>query len=307
MNSLKSFDEMLSLYESKGRRCKAVIVSPNDDHVEYVIKRCTDNKLVDITLVYDGGELESISEYAKLNNLKTVSCADTPSAAQEGVRLVRNHEADVLMKGSLSTDVLLHAVIDKANGNGLLAKDTVMSHVALIESPAYHKLLMASDVAVIPSPDLNQFDAMINYDCKIARTLGASQPKVALIHFTEKINPKFAICGIYETLKSNALSGKYGNALADGPMDVKTACDKESAKYKHMSSPVIGDADIVILPDLEAGNTFYKTVSFFGKSKMAGLVTGTMAPIVVGSRADTAESKFFSLIFSCLAANDNLT
>ncbi len=305
MEPLKSFEDLVRRYREKNIRRRAVIVCPDDDHTEYVVRRCAQENIVDMTLILDGGESDGLKSFLNSpegRDIATVRCEDAASAAREGVRLVHDRHADVLMKGSLSTDVILHAVIDKDGGHGLIEKGHVMSHLTLVEAPAYHKMLMFSDAAVIPQPNLDQFEAMIEYDSKIWRKIGIDCPKVALIHFTEKSNPRFQVTTDYKELIERAAKGRYGDIIISGPMDVKTACDAESARIKHIASPVVGDADLLIMPDLEASNTFYKTVTFFGKARMAGLVTGTTAPVVVSSRADSAESKFFSLILACFAS-----
>ena len=305
MEILKSFESLLDRYIANGLRKRAAIVCPNDDHTEYVVRRCAEENLVDLVLLLDGGESTDFKAFCKKfpeDRVKLVECGDTVAAAREGVRLVHDGKADVLMKGSLNTDTILHAVIDKEGGHGLIAPGQVMSHLTLVEAPVYHKLLMFSDAAVIPNPTLVQFDAMVRYDCEVWRKLGVEQPKIALIHFTEKINHKFSVTTDYVELMARAEIGEYGDVEMAGPMDVKTACDAESAQIKKISSGVVGDADILIMPDLEAGNTFYKTVSYFGKARMAGLVTGTTSPVVVASRADSAESKFYSLILACMAS-----
>lgn len=305
METLKSFESLLDRYITNGLRKRAAIVCPNDDHTEYVVRRCAEDNLVDLVLLLDGDESSDFKAFCKQfpdDRVKLVDCGDTITAAREGVRMVHDGEAQVLMKGSLSTDTILHAVIDKEGGRGLIAPGHVMSHLTLVEAPVYHKLLMFSDAAVIPNPTLDQFDSMVKYDCEVWRKLGLERPKIALIHFTEKINPKFAVTTDYVELMARAEAGAYGDVEMAGPMDVKTACDAESAAIKKISYGVVGDADILIMPDLEAGNTFYKTVSYFGKARMAGLVTGTTSPVVVASRADSAESKFYSLILACMAS-----
>lgn len=305
METLRSFEGLLDRYIASGAKQRAAIVCPNDDHTEYVVRRCAENNLVELIILLDGGESDDFKAFCRQfpsERVRLVDCGDTVAAAREGVRLVHDGEAQVLMKGSLNTDTILHAVIDKEGGRGLVKPGHVMSHLTLVEAPVYHKMLMFSDAAVIPFPTLEQFDAMVRYDCDVWRKLGVERPKIALIHFTEKINPKFPVTTDYEELMTRAEAGAYGDVAMAGPMDVKTACDLESARIKKISSDVVGDADVLIMPDLEAGNTFYKTVSYFGKARMAGLVTGTTAPVVVASRADSAESKFFSLILACMAA-----
>lgn len=305
MITLKSFEDLLTRYKAHNERKRVAIVCPNDDHTEYVVRRCAQEDLADLVLVLDGNEDPDLRAFCRSyssDKIKIVECKDVADAAREGVRIVHDGEADVLMKGSLNTDTLLHAVIDKEGGRGLIERGTVMSHITLVEAPVYHKLLMFSDAAVIPNPTLEQFEAMIEYDCRIARKLGIERPKIALVHFTEKVNPRFQVTSDYETLKQYAAEGRFGDVSVAGPMDVKTACDAESARLKKIGSDVVGDADILIMPDLEASNAFYKTVSYFGKARMAGLVTGTTSPVVVASRADSAESKFFSLILACMAS-----
>ena len=303
MEALKNFEGLIDRFVALGQRKKVAIVCPDDDHTEYVVRRCATDNLVDIVLLLDGGESADFMDFCKdYPSISVIKCDDAIVAAREGVRLVHDGEADVLMKGSLTTDTILHAVIDKENGRGLIAPGSVMSHITLVDAPVYHKLLMFSDAAVIPNPTLDQFDSMLKYDSDICRKLGVKRPKVALIHFTEKINKRFQVTTDYVELMERAARGDYGDIALAGPMDVKTACDAESAAIKKIGSEVVGDADLLIMPDLEASNTFYKTVSYFGKARMAGLVTGTIAPVVVASRADSAESKFYSLIFACLAS-----
>jgi phosphate butyryltransferase len=142
---------------------------------------------------------------------------------------------------------------------------------------------------------------MIANDLALCRTLGCEEPRVALIHCTEKINEKFPHTLSYVELKKEAQEGRFGKVFIDGPMDAKTACDKHSGEIKGLSSPVVGNADILIFPNIESGNTFYKTLSLFGDANMAGMLTGTIAPVVVPSRSDSGNSKYYSLVLACLA------
>lgn len=207
------------------------------------------------------------------------------------------------MKGLINTDNLLRAVLKKEKG--LLPPGNILSHVAIAQIPLYHKLLLFSDAAVIPRPGLAQFRAMIANDIALCRKLGNDEPRVALIHCSEKVNEKFPHTLDYVQLKEEARAGKFGAAFIDGPMDAKTACDSHSGEIKGLSSPVVGNADIMIFPNIESGNTFYKTLSLFGDANMAGMLTGTVAPVVVPSRSDSGNSKFYSLALACLAGTQN--
>ena len=205
------------------------------------------------------------------------------------------------MKGSLNTDNLLRAVLNKEEG--ILIKGSVLTHIAVADVPSLNHLLFFSDAAVIPYPTTEQYDAITRYITDTYRSItGGDRPRVALIHCTEKVSEKFPLTLSYEELKANAATGAYGEVEIGGPMDVKTACDAESGAIKGITSPVVGNANCLIFPDIEAGNTFYKTITLFGGATVAGMLVGTTAPVVVTSRADTADSKFYSLATACLKA-----
>jgi len=208
----------------------------------------------------------------------------------------------VLMKGIINTDNLLRAVLNKEHG--LLPKGHILSHVTVAEIPTYNKLLFFSDAAVIPRPTLDHFDAMIRYNLDVCRRMGIDTPRVALIHCTEKVNEKFPHTLDYVTLKERAEAGEYGDMFLDGPMDAKTACDAHSGEVKGISSPVVGHADMLIFPNIESSNTFYKAISLFGQACMAGMLTGTTAPVVLPSRADSDNSKYYSLVLACTMAGE---
>ncbi|MGN1245207.1 MAG: phosphate acyltransferase [Muribaculaceae bacterium] len=229
--------------------------------------------------------------------METIVCGDDVEAARKAVETVRSHKADILMKGTLSTDVLLRAALDKESG--ILQQGKVMTHIAMAQIPGYRKLLMFSDAAVIPHPSLEQFDAIVGYCADACHKLGIEKPHIALTHFTEKSNPKFENTTHYKEIIRRAEAGTYGKVVVGGPMDVKTACDAESGQIKGISSPVAGNADVIVFPNIESGNTFYKTISLFAHATTAGWLAGTEVPVVVSSRADSVESKYHSLAFAC--------
>ena len=303
MQSITNFDGLVALLRSMPKRRRVAVVCPGDSHTEYVIKRALDEQVADFVLV-NGGECRwDVAEVCRRHPGRVeVRTAGTPDeAAREAVAIVRSGMADVLMKGCINTDNMLHAVLDKECG--LLEQGRVMSHVTVVQAPGYGKLLFATDVAVIPRPTTEQFDAMVRYAVSVCRAFGVGAPRVALVHCTEKVSEKFPHTLSYEELKRRARNGDYGNAMVDGPMDVKTACDAGSGQIKGICSPVAGSADVLVFPNIESGNVFYKTVSFFGKAAMAGMLCGTTAPVVLASRADSGESKYNSLALACLAGS----
>ena len=280
MEPVRTLSQMVNRLRLRKTRRKVAVVCPNDPHTEYVIIRSLREEIAEYLLVTDEGHIDiANSLYAASPDFVRVYTAPTPDdAAALAVELVRSGEAEVLMKGLINTDNLLRAVLHKERG--LLPPGGILSHVAVAQIPLYHKLLFFSDAAVIPKPTLDQFRAMIMNDIAICNRLGMEEPRV---------------------VKKEASEGKMGKVYIDGPMDAKTACDAHSGEIKGMSSPVIGNADIMIFPNIESGNTFYKTLSLFGDANMAGMLTGTIAPVVVPSRSDSGNSKYYSLVLACLA------
>ncbi len=301
MQAIQNFRTLISNLSSMKTRKKVALVCPNDSHTEYVINRGLEEGIADFLLITGGTKADFVCGLVeKYPDRVSVFEAENPDAAAAmAVQMVRDGKADVLMKGTLNTDNLLRAVLNKEHG--LLEKGKVMTHVTVAQIPSYNKFLVFSDAAVIPRPTEEQFDAILGYVIEVCRNLGKTDPKVALIHCTEKINEKFPHTISYQNLISKAKKGGYGEAEVDGPMDVKTACDADSGAIKGIASPVVGNADALIFPNIESGNVFYKTITLFAEAQTAGMLYGTTAPIVVASRADSGESKFYSLAVACLS------
>ena len=300
MSSILNFNDLTGMLARTHGRKRVAVASPADSHTEYVVERALNEGIADFVLVCVG---ECRPEFAALRDRFAGHVAvetepDVDSAARRAVAIVREGGADVLMKGSMNTDNLLRAVLNKEHG--ILEPGRVLSHVTVTQIPAYGKLLVFSDAAVVPRPTLDQFDAILGYAVGVSRRLGVSRPAVALVNFTEKVNEKFPHTLYYEELKHRASEGRYGDVCVDGPMDVKTALDAESGKIKGIDSPVVGKADVLIFPNIESGNVFYKTLTLFAGAETAGMLCGTTVPVVVASRADSCESKFYSLAIACV-------
>ena len=303
MKPISSFQALADSLSSPARRIRVAVASPADEHTAEVIERAIGCGMASFTLVAtDGKEHTALSLHnAHPQHTTIIVAADDDNAARLAVAEVHQGRADVLMKGSLNTDNLLRAVLNKEQG--ILVKGSVLTHIAVAEIPGMNRLLFFSDAAVIPFPTTEQLDAVTTYITQTWRSItGGDKPRVALTHCTEKTSEKFPITLSYQEVKQYAAEGKYGDICIDGPMDVKTACDAESGAIKGIASPVVGNADILLFPDIEAGNTFYKTITYFAHATVTGMLAGTTAPVVVTSRADSAESKFYSLAVACMKA-----
>ncbi|MGC8865104.1 MAG: phosphate acyltransferase [Bacteroidales bacterium] len=216
------------------------------------------------------------------------------------VEQVNQGGADVLMKGLVNTDNFLRAVLNKETG--LMIPGAVMSYVAALEIPSYHKLLFITDTAVIPFPDLNQKIAMLNYAVNMCHRFGIMEPKVALISATEKAGLQPPSVADYAIICKMAERGQIKGCVVDGPLDVFLATVPESLAIKKVNTPIQGDADVLLFPTLEACNAFYKGLVRFAGAELAGLIRGTRKPVIVMSRSESEQSKFNCIALACLMA-----
>ena len=179
---------------------------------------------------------------------------------------------------------------------GILPKGRVLTHVTVAEVPNYPRLLFFTDPAVIPYPTQEQRVEQLKYTTHICRSFGIEEPKVALINCSEKVSEKaFPFTVGYKDIIADAEKGVYGPCVVDGPLDLKTSLDRHALEKKGLHSPLNGEADVLIFPDIQAGNVFYKTITLFAGASTAGMLQGAKAPVVLASRGDSIQSKFYSL------------
>ena len=213
-------------------------------------------------------------------------------SAQLAVSIVKKGDADILMKGFVSTGALLKAVLDKQEG---LRKSKVLSHVAFFESPYYHKLLCVTDAAMNIAPDFDTKVHILNNAVEACHKIGIETPKVAVVAAVETVNPKMEATVHAAMLKTMSERKQIKGCIVDGPLAIDIAVSKEAAEHKRIVSEVAGDCDIILVPDIEAGNMFYKALSFLGGAKVAAVIMGATVPIVLTSRSDSEESKVLSI------------
>lgn len=306
MKPIRSFDELTKYLQSRESHNSIAVVCPYDEHTKYAILRSLNEGVSHFVLL--GNQNLMPPELLKKEHCKHITILhyeNDKEAAQKGVQLVKKRKVDILMKGLINTDDLLRIILNKEDG--LLPQGKVLSHLAVMDIPTYPKLLFFSDAAVIPRPNLLQRIKIIEYATTVCHQFGIERPKVSLIHFTEKVSPKFPISMDYVNIVEQADEGAFGDAIIDGPLDVKTSCEYESGEIKGISTPINGQADVLIFPNIESGNTFYKSVSLFANAKMAGVLQGTCCPVVLPSRSDTGLSKYYSIAMACLIADKNKT
>lgn len=219
-------------------------------------------------------------------------------AVESAVAQVRKTPESILMKGLISSDKFMRAILNKENG--LLPEGNILSHVCVVENSAYHKLLIASDVAIIPYPNLKQKIALTNYLKQVAINLGIDRPKVAIIAPTEQILPSLPACADAVELMKVAATGSFDPAIVYGPIALDVAIDKESADIKNVVSEVAGDADCLLFPNIDAGNVFYKMNAKLCNAQQAAIVMGAKIPVVLSSRGDSMQTKLNSIALAGL-------
>lgn len=301
MKTIQNFNELTNHLKGLPRRKRIVVVNAAESHTEFAIERALEEGIAEFILIGDTRTAKCFPCVSKYAPYVELIHTDTPDeAAAQAVSIIREGGADIMMKGLINTDNLLRAVLDKEKG--LLPKGRILTHLAAMEIPSYHKLLFFSDAAVIPRPTLQQRIEMIWYAIHACRSFGIEQPRISLIHCTEKVSAKFPHSLDYVNIVELAEAGEFGNVIIDGPLDVRTSCEKGSADLKGISSPINGEADVLIFPNIESGNTFYKSVSLFAHAEMAGVLQGPICPVVLPSRSDSGLSKYYSIAMACLTS-----
>jgi phosphate acetyltransferase len=258
--------------------------------------------LISPVLVGPAGKIREIASKNAID-LGTARVVDVPhshAAAARAVALVREGEAELLMKGSLHTDELLGAVVARETG---LRTGRRISHVFLMDVPTYHKVLVVTDAAINIAPALEDKVDICQNAVDLAVSLGLERPKVAILAAVETVTSKMQATVDAACLCKMAERGQITNALLDGPLAFDNAISKEAAKTKGIRSEVAGDPDILLVPDLEAGNILAKQLSFLANADSAGLVLGARVPIILTSRADSVRSRIASCAVAMLAAH----
>ncbi|MGH1283299.1 phosphate butyryltransferase [Bacillus toyonensis] len=290
--------------QAAGQPKKTVAVAVAEDHeVIEAVAKAIKLQLAQFRLY---GNQEKIMGMLQEHGLQTsdhievIAAASSAEAAELSVKSVRNGEADVLMKGNIPTANILKAVLNKEWG---LRKGSVLSHVAAFEVPNYDRLIFVTDAAMNIAPDVTQKAAIIQNTVEVARAIGIELPKVAPIAAVEVVNPAMQATIDAAMLTQMNRRGQIKNCIVDGPLALDNAVSQIAAEHKGIVSDVAGKADILLVPTIEAGNVLYKSLVYFADAKVGAMIAGAKAPIVLTSRADSAETKVFSLALAVTTAS----
>ena len=298
-----NFNEIFSYLQGRDVKKKMVAAWGVDDHTISAASQAIDLGLVDVILVGDQSMIADVcrQENIDMSKFAIVHNPVELKAVAQAVQMVRDGEGDFLMKGLCSTDKFLRAILNKETG--LLPPKGTLTHCAVFEIPQYGKLLFVGDVAVIPAPDLKQKQVIMECLVKTARSVGVQTPKVAIIAATEQVLPSQPATMDAAQLAKMADRGQIKGCVADGPLALDVALDKESAQIKGLVSPVAGEADCLLFPNIESGNVFYKANSkLVPDVRQAGILVGAKVPCVLSSRADSIDTKLNSIAIAALSS-----
>ncbi len=246
------------------------------------------------------GDKEKIHETAEkiafdVSNIEIIHETNRELAVEKAVRMVHDEKADILMKGYVGTSVLMKAVLNRTWG---LRKGKLLSHIALFEVDAYHKLLALTDVAMNISPDLQDKIAILNNAVSCLNRVDIINPKVAILGAVEMVYENMQATLDAALISKMAQRGQIQNCIVDGPLAFDNVVSADSAQHKGIASEVAGDSDLLLLPNIETGNVLYKALVFFAKAKLAAIILGASAPIVLTSRSDSEEAKYNSILLA---------
>ncbi|WP_334305786.1 phosphate butyryltransferase [Anaerosolibacter sp.] len=297
---MRHFDDILKYAKERGPKTLAVAVA-QDLEVLLAVNEAKTRGIADAILVGDQEQIEEIAEknFIKIDQYEIIDIKDVNEASRKAVELVSTGRAHMVMKGLVDTSVILKAVLDPEIG---LRTGNVLSHTAVFDVPGYDRLILVTDAAMNITPDLKAKKQIIENAAQVAHALDIDEPKVAVVCAKEKVDPKMPATVDAGQLEEMNKNGEITGCIVGGPFGLDNAVSEEAAAHKGINHPVAGKADILLVPNIEAGNVLYKSMVFFSNTKNAGVIVGAKAPIVLTSRADSDIAKLNSIALAVLMA-----
>lgn len=298
---LTSFNQILDRAQKSGP-LRYVVAGSVSEAVISAVVAAHEKELMSPILVGDKRKTQKLADSLGLDisGMDIVPADSDQLVAEKSATLLSEGEADVLMKGMISTPVLLKAVLQESKG---LRKGKLLSHIAILELPTYHKLIMMTDSGMIPRPDLTQKTGILHNAIGVQRKLGVEHPKIAVLAANEKVSAKLPETADAAELVKLAKSNEFGEVYLEGPMALDMAFDPEAAKIKGVDSVVSGDPDMLLMPDVSGGNIFAKGLVYLANAKLAGIIVGAKMPIVLISRAESSETMLRSIALANLTVD----
>ena len=297
----RNLDEIIAAAKALPNRQRLAVAAAQDQDVLAAVRDAVEWGIVSAILVGDEEKIKSIAHSVKLDLSKCeiLPESDPVLAARRAAAMVAAGVADLVMKGKVGTADILRAVLDKEQG---LRTGKLLSHVTALDIEGYDRLFLMTDGAMSIAPDLGQKVQIVQNAVDVARAMGYVKPKVAALAAVELVNPDMPATMEAALLAKMAERGQIKGALVDGPLALDNAVSHHSAEVKGIVSSVAGQADILMVPDIEAGNVLYKSVVYFARARVAGVIAGAKAPVVLTSRSDSHQAKLDSIAFSAVIA-----
>ena len=291
---IQSFEELRDKVK-EAEKSTVVVIAAHDPHTLEAVLKTKEEGILDHILVGKKDEIIKIGKELGYDvDPSVIVNSDTDEdAVEKGIQIIKDGKADFIQKGILQTSTLLKGVVNKETG---IRAGKSISHTALLDIPRYHKIIGLTDGGMMTYPDLDQKRDIVDNAVSIFKGFGYEKPKVAVLCAVEVLNPKMPETVDAAELKKMNESGEIKDCVLEGPISVDLAMDKESAVIKKYKSPVAGDADILVAPDIAAGNLMSKALYVLGGARMAGMVVGAKCPIALNSRSASLEEKYYSLL-----------
>jgi phosphate butyryltransferase len=297
---ISAFAELLDAARKAGPKTVA-IAAAHEKEVLQAAQAAEAERIADCILVGDASVIRSLARClnAGLEEMEVVDQPEPKRAAAKVMELVRQGRAQVAMKGCIETGDFLRAALDRDSG---LRTGRLLSHIGIFEIGGFDRLIFVTDAGVVVAPDITQKIEIVQNAIEVAQSLGIARPKVAILAATEMVNPKIPTTMDAANLSKMADRGQIRGGIVDGPLALDNAISQESSSIKGIDSPVAGQADILVAPDVEAGNMLAKAITYFARGRMAGVVVGAQCPLIVASRSDPHETKLMSIALGVVLA-----
>lgn len=297
---IKKLDDIFEQLKNCDEKPILSVAAAHDEEVLLAIKDACKMNIIKAILIGEEDKIRSISKKIEfdLSEIEIIDEKDLKLCAEKAVKLVSSGKADYVMKGLLDTSIILKEVLNKEYG---LRTESLLSHIMIYEASNYHKLLILTDGGMNIEPDVLQKKKIIDNAIKAGKSLGIDKIKVACLAAKEKVNPKMKRTLDADELKRMGNEGMFGkDVLVEGPIAFDLAISKDACRIKGYESEVGGDADILLVPNIETGNGIGKALTYMANAKSAGIIMGAKAPVVLVSRADTHESKLYSIAYGAI-------
>lgn len=301
---LTELTQLRDLIDREHKPKKLVLAASEDAHSLNAVVSAAEQDIIRPILVGDKEQTTGMAEILNLDisKFEFIETSSPLEAVQTAVKFVHDGKADVLMKGKVGTSDMLKSILNKDYG---LRTGKLLSHFAYFEVETYHKLIAVTDVAMNIAPTLAEKIGILNNSVKVLNNLGIEKPKVAVLGAVEKVNTDMGATLDAALLSKMNQRDQILNCVVDGPLAFDNAISFESARHKEIKSDVAGDTDLLLMPDIEVGNVLYKSLVFFAKAKVASMIVGASAPIVLTSRSDSEQAKFDSILLAAVVAKNH--